>query len=52
VAKIKLRQLAMQMLLGAMLVSTAHAALENREVAFNGIGRDGGRTIAAGVFVL
>jgi len=34
IAEIKFGQIAMQMLLAAMLVHAAHTALENREVAF------------------
>ena len=41
-AEIKLRQIAMQMLLGAMLVGAAHAALEHAEIAFDRVGGDDG----------
>ena len=34
VAEIKFREIAMQMLLAAVLIDAAHPALENREVAF------------------
>ncbi len=37
------------MLLAAMLIHAFHATLENREVAFDGAGRDDGFTIAARV---
>ena len=40
IAEIKLRKIAVQMLLAAMLVDAFHAALEDRIVAFNGIGAD------------
>ena len=49
IAEIKLRQVAMQMFLGAMLVDAFHAALKDRVVAaFNGIRGD----IAARVLLL
>lgn len=38
VPEIELRKIAMQVLFGAMLISAAHAALEDREVAFDGVG--------------
>ena len=38
--EIELRQIAMQMLLGAMLIGAEHAAFENREVAFDGVRGD------------
>src|SRR6266540_137897 len=38
VAEIEFRQVPMQVLLFAVLVHAFHAALKNREVAFNGIG--------------
>jgi hypothetical protein len=34
VAKVEFGEIAMQMFLAAMLIDAAHAALENREVAF------------------
>lgn len=37
VAKIKFAQVAVQVLLRAVLIDALHAALENRKVAFNGI---------------
>lgn len=40
VPEIELRKIAMQVLFGAMLISAAHAALENREVAFDSVGVD------------
>ena len=46
VAEIKLRQIAVQVLLAAVLVDAAHSTLEHREVAFDRIGRD----VAAHVF--
>jgi hypothetical protein len=47
VTEIKFRQITVQMLLAAMLVHTTHATLEDREVAFNGIGVN----VAASVFL-
>ena len=38
IAEIELRQIAVQMLLAAMLVDALHAALEDRVVAFDGVG--------------
>jgi hypothetical protein len=38
VAEIKFREIAMQMLLIAMLIDAAHTALEDREVAFGRVG--------------
>ena len=38
VAEIKFRQIAMQVFLTAMLINTLHAALEDAEKAFDGIG--------------
>src|SRR5947199_133212 len=40
VAKIILGKVTMQMLFAAMLIDAAHAALENREIAFRRIGVD------------
>src|SRR3546814_7994323 len=40
VTEIKLRQIAVQMLLAAMLVDAAHPTFEDREKAFNGVGVD------------
>jgi hypothetical protein len=37
VAKVKLGRVAMQMMRADVLVNTVHAALENGEVAFDGI---------------
>ncbi len=37
VPEIKFRKVPVQVLLGAMLISTAHATLEDREIAFDGI---------------
>jgi hypothetical protein len=53
VTKIKLGQIAVKMLLAAVLVDTDHAALEDVVVAFNGVGGDEspGRTIAIGIFL-
>ena len=42
VAEVKLRQVAMQVLLLAMLIDALHAALENRIVALDRVSRDGG----------
>ena len=42
VAEIKLGHVAVQVALGAMLIDATHAALEDREVAFDGIGVDVG----------
>ena len=39
-AEIKLRQITVQMLLRAMLVGAEHSALENAEIAFDGVGGD------------
>jgi len=38
VPEIELHKIPMQMLLFAVLISAAHSAFENREVAFNGVG--------------
>ncbi len=38
VTEIEFRQIAVQVLLGTMLIDAAHSALENREVAFDRIG--------------
>ncbi len=40
IAEIELRQIAVQVLLAAMLVHALHAALENAVVAFNRVGAD------------
>ncbi len=48
IAEIKFRQIAMQMLFAAMLIDTTHAALENCEIALDGICR----YVAACVFLL
>src|SRR5580693_7722031 len=40
IAEIVLGEITMQMLLAAMLVDALHAALENREIAFNRVGGD------------
>lgn len=42
IAEVKFRQIAMQMLLGTVLVYAAHSALKDRKIAFNRVGRDGG----------
>ncbi len=47
VTKVKFGQITVQMLLAAMLVDALHAALENAEIAFNGISVN----VAANVFV-
>ena len=47
VAEIKLGQIAVQCFFAAMLIDALHAALEDREVAFNRVGVD----VAAHVFV-
>lgn len=39
-AEVKFRQIAVQMVFGAMLIDALHAALEDREIAFNGVGVD------------
>ena len=41
IPEIKLRKIAVQMLLAAMLVDALHAAFEDRIVTFNGVGGDG-----------
>jgi len=46
-AEIKLAQIAVQMLLCAALIDAFHAALEDRIVAFDGIGMD----VAANIFL-
>ena len=46
-AEIKLRQITVQMLFGAVLVGAAHPALEDREIAFDRVGGH----VAANVFV-
>ena len=48
VAKIKFRQIAMQMLLAAMLVDAFHAAFEDREIAFDGVRMDGATGVVDG----
>ena len=40
IAEIKLREIAVQVLLAAMLVDALHAALEDRIVALDGVGAD------------
>lgn len=40
VAEFKLSQIAMQMFLAAMLIDALHAALENREIAFQRVRMD------------
>ena len=47
VTKIELREIAVQMLLAAVLINALHAALKNREVAFNRISGH----VAANVFL-
>ena len=47
VAEIKFRQITVQMLLGTVLIHAAHAAFENREIAFDCIGRH----VAARIFL-
>ena len=47
VAKIELCQIAMQMLLCAVLIDAAHAAFENREITFNRVRR----YVAARIFI-
>ena len=46
IAEIELSEIAMQMSFAAMLVHALHAALEDREEAFDGVGMD----FAANVF--
>ena len=41
VAEVKFREVAVQMLFGAMLIDALHAALEDAEIAFNRVGVDG-----------
>lgn len=45
IAELKFRQIAVQMLFAAMLIYATHAALEDRECAFNGVGVDGAVTV-------
>ena len=47
IAEIELRQIAVQMLLAAMLVDALHAALEDRVVAFDGVGADDDRSASS-----
>jgi hypothetical protein len=47
VAEVKFLQLAVKVLLAAMLIDALHAAFENAEVAFNGVGVN----VAANVFL-
>ena len=46
IAEIKFRKIAMQMLFLAMLVHAVHAALEDREHVFDGVGVDDYRPLA------
>ena len=41
IAEIEFAKIAVQMLLAAMLIDALHAALEDRKVAFDGVGVDG-----------
>ena len=52
VTEIKFGEIAMKMLLAAMLVRAFHAALEHAEIAFDGVGRDDRFTLTADVFVI
>ena len=47
VAEVKFREIAVQMLLVAVLINSLHAALEDRERAFDGVGVDLGADIFA-----
>jgi len=51
ISEIKFRQIAVQMLLFAMLVDAFHAALEDRIVSLDGVGRDYPLTIVANIFI-
>jgi hypothetical protein len=48
ISKIELRQIAVQVLLAAMLIDSLHATFEDRIIAFNGVGVN----MAANVFLL
>jgi hypothetical protein len=51
VAELELRDIPMQMLLGAMLIDALHAALEDREAAFNRVGMNAATAIFASAVV-
>ena len=48
VAELELGNVPMQVLLGAMLIDTLHAPLEDREISLDGIGMDGAATVFPG----
>jgi hypothetical protein len=50
--EVEFREIAVQMLLGTVLVGAEYSALENLEIAFNRVGRDDGISLASDVFVL
>src|SRR5207248_11749774 len=52
IAEIELRQVAVQVLLGAMLINALHAALEDRIEAFDGIGMNGALALVPDVFLI
>jgi len=53
VSEIELGQVAVQVLLRAMLIEALHAALEQAEIALNGVGVDGDAAqLVAGMFAL
>jgi hypothetical protein len=52
IAEVELVQIAVQVSFGNMLVHVIDAALEDREIAFHGVGADRGRAVAADVFSL
>src|SRR3954451_13415141 len=51
IAEIKFGQVAVKMLLAAMLVSAGHATFENREITFDGIGMDQALAVMANVLI-
>src|SRR5579884_2239950 len=51
VSELELRQIAVKVLLGAMLINALHAALEDAEIAFNGVGVDASTDVLASLVV-
>lgn len=51
IAKIKLAQVSLKMLSAYVVIDTVDASLEDREVAFDGVGRDANTFIPADILV-
>jgi len=52
IAEIKLSEIAVQVLLAAMLIDALHAALEDRIVVLDGIGADDALALIAHIFII